>query len=328
MPKFANGSKNHTNHRVVALVYDHLCTFEFGIVAEIFGLHRPEMGENWYGFKSVALEGGPLGAAGGLRITATGNHNDLEKADTIIVPGWRGKDESVPPPMIKALQGAHGRGARIVSICSGIYVLAAAGLLKGRTATTHWRYLKDFEGKYPDVNLAPNSLYVQDANIVTSAGSSAGIDLCLHLVRQDFGVKRANCVARRLVTHAHREGGQAQFIEQPVPEQHDASRLSDIVEFVRTHLDKDHRVKDLAHKAGMSTRTFQRKFLALTGLPIGRWIRQERMSRARALLETGDARIDDVAAAVGMPSVGALRYYFRKKMGVSPGQYRKRFAGN
>ncbi|MEH6477755.1 MAG: DJ-1/PfpI family protein, partial [Sneathiella sp.] len=191
-----------SHKKVVALVYSGLCSFEFGIVAEIFGLDRPEIEGPWYTFQSVALEKGPLLAAGGLEFSATGSEKDLEDAEIIVVPGWRGKDETVPSSMCQALRAAHERGTRIVSICSGIYVLAAAGLLVGRKVTTHWKYVSDFSDKYPEAILASDSLYVDGDDIMTSAGSSAGIDLCLHIVRKDYGAQIANSVARRLVMHA------------------------------------------------------------------------------------------------------------------------------
>lgn len=311
---------------VVALTYDGLCTFEYGIVAEVFGLPRPEFGPGWYRFRSTALEPGPLRAAGGLAFEVSGSRTDLRGADTIIIPGWRGKDEPVPSSICEELGAAVDRGARLVSICSGVYVLAAAGLLKGRRVTTHWRYVRDFATKYPETRLEPDSLYVDDGDIFTSAGSSAGIDLCLHIVRKDFGAKIANSVARRLVMHAHRQGGQAQYIEQPVPRQSEAHRLSSTLEHVRSNLDKAHSVASLAQLSGMSLRTFQRRFSALTGVPAVQWIAQERLNRACTLLETTEASIADIAIAAGLTNPENLRYHFRKTLGISPGQYRRRFA--
>ena len=314
-----------TPHSVVTVVYDGLCTFEFGIAAEVFGLSRPEIGPNWYTFKSVALENGPLMAAGGLTFTPTGSRQDLQTADTIIIPGWRGEDAPVPESIIKALQSAHARGTRLVTICSGVYVLAAAGLLAETKVTTHWRYIEDFKQKFPHIQTEPDSLYVANGNILTSAGSSAGIDLCLHIVRQDFGAKIANSVARRLVMHAHRQGGQTQYIEQPLPRHHEADRLSHTVEYVQTHISEPHSITTLARQAGMSTRTFQRRFSALTGLPIAQWIAQERLTKACDLLETTRATLDDISETVGFKTAETLRYNFRKRFNISPGQYRARF---
>ena len=323
-------SKKHEsrgpNRRVVALVYNGLCTFEFGIVAEVFGLERQEIDEEWYSFRSVAAERGTLAAAGGIEVRPTGSRRDLARAGTVVIPGWRGKDTPVPSALCRSLQQAHDRGARIVSVCSGAYVLAAAGLLDGRRATTHWRYVDDLSEKYPRVKMAPDQLYVEDGNILTSAGSSAGIDVCLHIVRSDYGAEIANLVARRLVMHAHRQGGQSQFISQPVPVDYEADRLSGTIDFVRKHLDQAHSVASLATRARMSPRTFQRRFVALTGLSVGRWLVQERVNRACTLLEASDTPLAAVAAAVGTSSVANLQYHFRKTLGVSPSQYRKRFS--
>lgn len=320
------GRSRKPNRRVVALVYNGLCTFEFGIVAEVFGLHRPEVDREWYSFTSVAAENGPLTAAGGIEVKATGSRRALSTADTVVIPGWRGKDTPVPSSLCRTVQRAYARGARIVSVCSGAYVLAAAGLLDGRRATTHWRYVDDLSRKYPQVRMEPDQLYVEEGNIFTSAGSSAGIDVCLHIVRQDYGAEVANLVARRLVMHAHRQGGQSQFIAQPVPVDYEADRLSGTVDFVREHLDQPHSVASLAQQARMSPRTFQRRFVALTGLPVGKWLIQERVNRACTLLEASDTPLDAVAAAVGTSSAANLQYHFRNTLGVSPGQYRKRFS--
>lgn len=188
-----------SQHRVVALAYDGLCTFEFGVAVEIFGLPRPEMGERWYRFAVAAVDEGELRATGGIRLMTDGGMALLGEADTIVVPGWRGIDSPVPPRLCEALVAAHARGCRIISICSGVFVLAAAGLLNGRQATTHWRYTDQLRARFPQIEVVDDVLYVGAEGVMTSAGSAAGIDLCLHLVREDFGVDAANLVARRLV---------------------------------------------------------------------------------------------------------------------------------
>lgn len=311
------------NIKVVALAYDDLCTFEYGIIAEIFGLDRPEIGPNWYDFKTVTLEKGPMKAAGGLKFEVDGKLSNLRAADIVFIPGWRGIHTSVPKNLCTELQKASKRGARIVSICSGAFVLAAAGLLNGRAATTHWRYTEALATKYPNINIKPDVLYVDDGDILTSAGSSAGIDLCLHIVRRDFGEKIANRVARRLVAHAHRTGGQAQFTERPVPREYEGHRLSTTLEFIQTHLDTPHDISALAHATGMSKRTFHRRFVSLTGMAPIKWINTERMMRARTLLETTTASLDDIAEAVGLADHTALRYHFQKSFSVSPSHFRK-----
>lgn len=198
---------------VAVLAYDGLCTFEFGIASEVFGLSRPELGENWYRYSICGIEKGPLRAAGGLLINPSAGRSVLNKADLIVVPGWRAIDAPVPPGLVADLQRAHRRGARIMSLCSGINVLAESGLLDGKRATTHWRYIDSVRSRFPSIRLEPDMIYVDEGDVLTAAGSAAGIDLCLHVVRKQFGSKVANTVARRLVVPPHREGGQAQFIE-------------------------------------------------------------------------------------------------------------------
>src|SRR5437762_8455080 len=202
--------------RVAALAYDGLGTFELGIVVEVFGLPRPEMGPRWYRFQVCALEPGPLRATGGLTVEAHADLSQLTRAGTIIIPGWNA-NRAPPAALVAALRRAHHRGARLVSICSGVFVLAAAGLLDGRRATTHWRYVDALRLRYPQILVEPDVLYIDEGTILTSAGSAAGIDLCLHIVRRDFGAAVANEVARRLVVPPLREGGQAQFAVRPVP---------------------------------------------------------------------------------------------------------------
>ncbi|UKJ76877.1 transcriptional regulator FtrA [Azospirillum brasilense] len=325
MPKTAN-SRIPANRRVVSLVYDGLCTFEFGITAEVFGLDRPEAGPDWYQFKSVSLEDRLLHACGGLTIAATGTETDLYQAGTIIVPGWRGPDEPVPEQICQALVRAHEGGARVASICGGAYVLAAAGLLNGRRATTHWRFAEGLARRYPAIEIDANCLYIDEGDILTSAGSSAGIDLCLHIVRSDFGAELANTVARRLVMYSHRQGGQSQLIERPVPLRREADRLSSILDHILANLDDPHTIRSLARHAGMSERTFQRRFRSLTGLAPLKWILRERLEQARILLETGSAAPDDIARVTGLGSAENLRLQFGRHYGISPLIYRDRFA--
>ena len=312
--------------RVVALVYDGLCSFEYGIVSEVFGLKRPEIGPDLYSFVSYAPEGGRIRVAGGLVATTDGTQKDFDNADIVVIPGWRGKDMPVPDRLRELVISAHRRGARLLSICSGVYVLAAAGLLDGRQATTHWRYARDLQDRFPDVEVLPNNLYVDNGDIVTSAGSSAGIDACLHIVRCDYGSRIANSVARRLVMHTFRQGGQAQFIEQPLPKSGSNHRLSEFMDSVRQSLRTDYGIASMARMAGMSSRTFQRKFLAFTGVPAMQWLTQERIAKSCILLETTDLTVEQIGYSVGFQSPEAMRYHFRKTYAISPGEYRKRFS--
>ena len=309
---------------VVAPVYNGLCTFEFSIVAEVFGLERPELGNGWYRFASVAVEPGPLRAQGGLSVQASADLALLEQADLIVVPGWRGINEPVPMALQQALKRAWQRGATVASICSGAFVLAATGLLDGRRAATHWRYAQALAQRYPAIEVDAQVLYVQDERLFTSAGSAAGIDLMLHLVRRDFGVQVANSVARRLVVAAHRSGGQAQFIEQPLVK--DASgQLAQLLDLVRADLRRDWTVAAMAKVLAMSRRTFLRRFTAGTGMAPSAWLAQARVEEVRRLLESSSLRVEQIADQAGYRSVQVLRDQFKRSVGVSPKAYRASF---
>ena len=312
-------------HRVVALAYDGLCTFEFGCTVELFALPRPELAVPWYEFQVCAVERGPLRTAGGLRLTGHGGIKLLDRADTIIVPGWRSIEERPPPALLKALARAYRRGTRLCTICSGVFVLAAAGLLDGRRATTHWRYAQALAARYPRIRVEPNALYVDEGQIITSAGSAAGLDMLLHLVRRDFGAKIANQVARRLVVAPHREGGQAQFVPRPVASD-ERGRLARLLDFIHAHPEARHSLKSLAARAAMSERTLQREFRAATGQAPYEWIVGERIGRARELLESTGLAQAVIAERVGIGSVESLRHHFRRRIGTTPARYRARFA--
>src|SRR5262252_2264987 len=249
------GRRGHRN--VAVLAYDGMATFELGIAVEMFGLRRTEFAE-WYRFKVCGLETGPLNATGGLMITPECGLQGLSNAGTIIIPGWR-TEEDPPEDLIRILRRAHARGARLVSICSGAFAVAATGLLDGRRATTHWRYAAKLAEKYPRITIEPDVLYVDEGDILTSAGSAAGIDLCLHIVRRDFGAHIANQVARRLVMYPHREGSQAQFIERAVENQENPW-FSKLLEWAQRHIAEDLPVERLAAQAGVSERTLARRF--------------------------------------------------------------------
>lgn len=313
-----------TGPLVIALVYDGLCTFEFGIAAEIFGLPRPEFGTDWYRFASCAVEPGPLRAAGGLQVFADHDPEKLEEAALIVVPGWRGAGAPVPPALIARLRRAHERGAHLVSICSGAFVLAATGLLDGRTATTHWRYADLLRRDFPAVTVDETSLYRQEGRLHTSAGSAAGIDLMLAIVRAHYGPEKANSVARRLVMPAHRSGGQAQFIERPVASRQD-NAIAPLLEQVRRRLDEGWTIAQMAALCNMSPRTFQRRFLEATGKAPGDWLTLERLEAAKDILSSGHDDMESVAATVGFGSAHALRHHFRQKLGLRPTDYRSLF---
>jgi AraC family transcriptional activator FtrA len=311
---------------VAVLAYDGLCTFEFGIAAEIFGLPRPEMGPEWYRYRVCGVEPGPLRAAGGLRVQPDHGLEVLATADLVLVPGWRGIDAEVPDDLIEALKALHRRGGRIASLCSGIVVVAATGLLEGRPATTHWRYAEAVRRRFPGVVLRPAVLYVDNGDIMTAAGSAAGLDLCLHIVRRDFGAAAANRVARRLVVQPHREGGQAQFVESPVRAARGGKPIAVLLDWLRDNLDRPHSIKSLSARAGMSERSFQRHFAAATGRSAGQWLIEERVRRAREALEQGALPLEEIGAQCGFGSPETMRHHFRRVLGISPSSYRKRFS--
>jgi AraC family transcriptional activator FtrA len=312
-------------HRLAAVVYDNLCVFELGIVVELFGLPRPELPVEWYRFSLCSVDPGPLTATAGVRIEARQGLAGLRMADTIAIPGWRDPDEIPPAPLLRALRRAHARGARILALCSGAFVLAAAGLLDGRRATTHWRYADAFRARYPRVRFEPDVLYVDEGRVLTSAGSAAGIDLCLHLVRRDYGADIANQVARRLVVPPHRDGGQAQYVPEPVSVRAPGG-LARVQEWALARLDRPLALEDLARQGNMSVRTLARRFGQETGSTPHRWLTHQRLLAAQRRLETTNDPIDLVARAVGFDSGMTLRHHFRRTFGTTPTAYRRRFS--
>jgi AraC family transcriptional activator FtrA len=312
-------------HKVVALAYDQLCTFEFGCTVELFALPRPELPVSWYEFAVCAAERGPLRAAGGVELRVPHSLRLLDSADTIVIPGWHALDEPPPERLLRQLRRAFERGARICSICSGVFLLAAAGLLDGRRATTHWRYVAPLAARYPRIRVEPNALYVDEGRVLTSAGSAAGLDMLLHLVRSDFGARIANQVAQRLVIPPHREGDQAQFVPRPLASD-GRGRLARLMDFVRAHPSAPHTLASLARRAAMSPRTLQREFSAATGMAPHEWLVAERIERAKELLETTRLPAPDVAARAGLGSAESLRHHFRRRVGTTPSAYRRRFS--
>lgn len=313
------------NHLVVALIYNQLCTFEFGCTVEVFALKRPELGVPWYEFATYAVDEGPITAAGGITITPTAGEVLLESADTIIVPGWRGVEAEVPQRLIGQLQAAHARGARICSICTGAFVLAAAGLLDGHKVTTHWRFTDLLASMYPELSIQPNELYVDEENIVTAAGSAAGLDMMLHLVRKDHGSRVANMVAQRMVIPPHREGGQSQYATRQLVSTSDAP-ISNLMDWIRSDLQRPLTIKEMADRAAVSTRTLHRSFMECTGLTPYDWLLGERVAYAKELLESSRVRLSEVVEKAGFGSEESFRRHFRNLVGVSPMSYRKQFA--
>jgi AraC family transcriptional activator FtrA len=302
------------------LAYDGVNTFELGLAVEVFG-----MAADWYRVVVCAERPGqPLTANNRLKIIADAGMGTLARADTIIVPGSHEIVESPPATLLDALRRAHRRGARVASICAGAFILAAAGLLDGRRATAHWAHTEALSSRYPRVHVDANVLYVDDGNIMSSAGRAAGLDLCLHIVRRDHGAEIANHVARRLVIAPHREGGQAQYIPQPVPKT-EGDALASVLAWAQRHLDRDLTIANLASRARMSRRTFIRRFEDATGMSPGEWVVQARLSRARGLLEATRIPIEGIATETGFGSADAMRHHFRMRLGTSPVNYRAAF---
>lgn len=317
--------KTAPNRTVAAFVYDGLCTFEFGIAAEIFGLERPEMGADWYRFVAFAERPGTYRTNGGVQVSVTAGLEALSEAGTIVIPGWRTDGSEPSAALVAALREAVGRGARLVTICSGVFLPAACGLLSGRLVTTHWRHVARLSALHPDVGIDPGVLYVDHGDVATSAGSAAGIDLLLHIVRKDFGADAANRVARRLVMPPHREGGQAQYIERPVPPRADG-RLAPLLDAIRARPERRWTIASLARQAAMSERTFVRQFRKITGSSPGDWLVALRVDLARDLLERDGAPVEAIAAAAGFGGVATLRHHFRMRLGISPSAYRAQFS--
>jgi AraC family transcriptional regulator, transcriptional activator FtrA len=310
------------NRNVAVLAYDGVNPFELGIAVEVFGLSN--MGAGWYRLAVCAERPGvPLATGGPVKIVAETGFAFLRRAGTIIVPGWQDIDAAPSGALLDALRRAHARGVRIASICSGVFVLAAAGLLDGRRVAVHWANAEALAQQYPALRVDPDVLYVDDGDIMSSAGRAAGLDLCVHIVRKDFGPEVANAVARRLVIPAHREGGQAQFIPRPVWAEGDP--LVELRIWIRENLERDLTIAELAARARMSRRTFIRRFEEATGVPPGEWVVHERTVQARHLLEATSLSVEEIATAVGFGSADALRHHFRTRLDTSPARYRMGF---
>lgn len=309
-------------HKVCVLAYDQLCTFEFAAAVELLRDRSADFGDHWYELTICALERSPVCGGGGILVDARGDAEALSLADTVIIPGWR--MGSVPSFITHPLTAAHARGARIASICTGAFVLAAAGLLNGRRATTHWKYASQLAAEYPAIEVDPSVLYIDDGDVVTSAGSAAGIDMLLHLIRQDYGARTCNAVARMMVVPPHREGGQAQFFERPVPRSV-GTAFAQVLDHLRRNPSDDHRIQQLAEMAAMSPRTFFRRFRAATGQTPYDWLLQERINVAKELLESTALSIDRVAYDAGFGAADTLRHHFRRLVGTTPNDFRYAF---
>lgn len=314
--------KDLATHRVAVAVIEGTPIFELAVPCEVFGINRPALATPWYDFQLHAEQPDTTVAAGFIA-GKTAPIDELALADTVLVPGCQSVHSKPRPALIEALQQAHEAGARIAAICSGAFVLAEAGLLDGRRATTHWLHADELARRYPAITVDAKVLYVEDG-VFTSAGTAAGIDLCLELVRRDHGTAVTNMLARYLVTPPHREGGQAQYGRLPARSTADEV-LAPLLDWARSHLDRPLTIGDLARRSHLSSRTLIRRFQEILGVPPLRWLQHERLRLAQHLLETTDAPVDQVAARAGFGSAANLRHYFAEHVGVPPQTYRRTF---
>ncbi|WP_084469036.1 GlxA family transcriptional regulator [Nocardiopsis trehalosi] len=302
--------------------------YELGIACAVFGVPRPELHDPWYRIRLCAVSGEGAPDGSGLALRTPYGPDDLVGADTVIVPSVPDPcvagDRELPEELLTALRRAAAGGARMVSMCTGAYALGAAGLLDGRRATAHWSHTADLAARFPEAEFDPSVLYVDDGDVLTSAGVSAGLDLCLHLVRRDLGAHVANQVARGMVVPAHRAGGQAQFIDLAVPAAADDG-LAPVLEWAVDHLDLPLTVDGLARRAGMSPRTFYRRLRAATGTTPLQWLLDQRLARAQSLLEATDLPVERIGEASGLGSAANLRRHFLQHVGVTPTEYRRAF---
>ncbi|MFE0020251.1 GlxA family transcriptional regulator [Amycolatopsis sp. NPDC059021] len=310
-------------HRVVALVRPVQSTFELGCAAEVFGTSRTEVPQH-YEFEVCAETPGPVPTSAGYTMSVSRGLSALATADTVIIPGWAPVEAPLPARVRRALLRAHARGARLVTICSGVFALARTGLLDGRSATTHWANAERLRQEFPEVSVTPDALYVDHGDVATSAGAGAGIDLCLHLVRQDHGAAHAALLARHMVMPPHRDGGQAQYVPPPPA----ADELDGLLTWAGARLGTPLSVGDLAAHLNVSPRTLARRFACRLGTSPGAWLLSRRVAEARALLENTDLPVDAIAARVGLTSAVNLRRRFHTLVGTTPGAYRRAFRGS
>jgi transcriptional regulator GlxA family with amidase domain len=311
---------------VAVVVYDGVSPFELGVACDVFGASSarvmPEV--PWYRLSVCGAGGAPVRVDGGYEMVPPCGLEGISRADTVVVPPTE-RLALVPPAVLGALRRAQARGCRIVSLCTGAFVLAEAGMLDGRRATTHWSECDELARRYPHVTVDPGVLYVDGGDILTSAGSAASIDLCLHVVRQDYGSAIANRLARLLVVPPQRDGGQAQFIDTPVPSFDSSDMFADTLAWVQEHLNEAVTVTELAARCAMSPRTFARRFLASTGTTPHRWLQRQRVHLAQQLLESTDLPIEVVAQNTGFCTAGNLRKHFSRTVHTSPQAYRRTF---
>ena len=308
---------------IVVVAFQQVIPFHLSVPCIVFGASAPEA--TLFQITVCAGESGRIMTSAGFGLTHLAPLKAIDTADVVIMPGWRDDLDDPPERLLSALRRAHDRGAQIVGLCLGTYVLAAAGLLDGGRATTHWEFADRIAARFPAIDLDPDVLYVEHNNVLTSAGTAASLDVCLHMLRTRLGATEANRTARRLVFAPHRDGGQAQFIEQPLPAASGDCRLTVLMNSVRTRLKEPHSVDTLAGAARMSRRSFTRHFKAVTGTSAAVWLLKERLLYSQRLLESSDESIEVIADTAGFGSVVSMRMHYRAALGVTPTVWRERF---
>lgn len=309
---------------VAAVVSDGLAPFEFGVVCEVFGLDRREDGVPPFDFRVCGpVAGQPVTTSVGAQVVPGHGLEAADDADLAVVPAIRiGSD--YPEAVLDTVRRASARGATLLSVCSGVFVLAAAGVIDGRRVTTHWLHADELQRRHPSLDIDPDVLFVDDGDVITSAGTAAGIDACLHLVRRELGSRVANAIARRMVVPPQRDGGQRQFVQRPVPAAEEDS-FAELLDWMTEHLDEPLTVRDLARRAHSSERTFARTFVAQTGTTPLAWLTAQRVAHAQGLLEETRLDLEEVARRCGFGSAALLRHHFRRAVGVTPTEYRATF---
>lgn len=308
---------------VTAIAVPDVTPFELGLLCEVFGIDRRDTGGPAFDFKVCAPEPGTVSTDQGFSLTVPHGLDSTESADLVVVSAYS-RDRALPEPLLDSLRAAHARGAWVMSLCGGASALGQAGLLDGRRCTTHWMLAADLAAAFPLAEVDPDVLYVEDDGVITSAGTASGIDACLHIVRRELGASMAANIARRMVVPPHRDGGQAQYVDMPIP--YESEALAPVLDWASEHLDSELSVAVLARRATMSERTFARRFRAETGTTPAAWLTRQRLALAQSLLETTDLAIEEVAKESGFGSSAVLRHHFARTFGVSPLVYRKRFA--